>query len=171
MAALALVEDLNVFEHGVGEFDAGGASFGGWEARWDQTRAYGSGLDQLDSGSVIDLVEAEARTRLDAAHDYFVGLRTAMSNRRVYSLYAMCRSTMEACAFATWVFDPAAEPAERLLRGLLLRERSLRMAELTPGVARGSLRRAGCAGLHKIIRRIERVIEGEPGVCLMSPVR
>ena len=127
MAALAVVEDLNVFEHGVGEFDAGGASFGGWEAHWDQTRAYGSGLDQLDSGSVIDVVEAEARTRLDAAHDYFVGLRTAMSNRRVYSLYAMCRSTMEACAFATWVFDPAAEPAERLLRGLLLRERSLRM--------------------------------------------
>lgn len=92
---------------------------------WEQTQASGSGLAQLDSGSVVDVVQLEARTRIDAVHDYFAVMRTAMSNRRVYSLYAICRSTIEACAFATWVFDPAAEPAERLLRGLKLRKRSL----------------------------------------------
>ena len=92
---------------------------------WDQTQAYGSGLAQFDSGSVVDVVHLEARARIDAVHDYFAVMRTAMSNRRVYSLYAICRSTIEACAFATWVFDPAAEPAERLLRGMLLRKRSL----------------------------------------------
>ena len=48
-----------------------------------------------------------------------------MRTRSVYSLYVMCRSTIEACAFATWVFDPRVEPAEQLLRGLLLREQSL----------------------------------------------
>ena len=60
-----------------------------------------------------------------AVHDYFAVVRTAMSSRRVYSLYVICRSTIEACAFATWVFDPTAEPAERLLRGLQLRQQSL----------------------------------------------
>ena len=92
---------------------------------WDQTQAYGSGLDQLDSGSVVDVAKLEARARIDAVHDHFAVMRTAMSNRRVYSLYAICRSTIEACAFATWIFDPAAEPAERLLRGMQLRKRSL----------------------------------------------
>ena len=92
---------------------------------WEQTQAYGSDLDQLDAGSVIDVVKSEAHTRIDAVHDYFAVMRTAMSNRRVYSLYAICRSAIEACAFATWVFDPGAEPTERLLRGLLLRKRSL----------------------------------------------
>ena len=49
-------------------------------------------------------------------------LRSAMRTRRVYSLYAMCRATIEACAFASWVLDPDIEPAERLLRGLHLRK-------------------------------------------------
>ena len=92
---------------------------------WEQTQAYGSGLVQFDAGSVVDVVKLEVRVRIDAVHDHFAVLRTAMSNRRVYSLYAICRSTIEACAFATWVLDPAAEPAERLLRGLLLNKRSL----------------------------------------------
>ena len=92
---------------------------------WDKTQTYASGLAQLDAGSVVDVAYLEARARIDAVHDYFAVMRTAMSNRRVYSLYAICRSTIEACAFATWVFDPAAEPTERLLRGLLLRKRSL----------------------------------------------
>ena len=92
---------------------------------WEQTRAYTNGASQLSVGSVIDVVEVEARTRLNAVHDHFAVLRMAMSTRRVYSLYAICRSTIEACAFATWVFDPAAEPAERLARGLLLTKQSL----------------------------------------------
>ena len=92
---------------------------------WEQTQTYGSGLVQFDDSSVVDAAQLEARARIDAVHDYFAVMRTAMSNRRVYSLYAVCRSTIEACAFATWVFDPAAEPAERLLRGLHLRKRSL----------------------------------------------
>ena len=92
---------------------------------WEQTQVYASGLAQFDAGSVVDVANLEARARIDAVHDYFAVMRTAMSNRRVYSLYAICRSTIEACAFATWVFDPAAEPAERLLRGLQLRRRSL----------------------------------------------
>ncbi|MCY4631391.1 MAG: hypothetical protein OXE75_11005 [bacterium] len=94
---------------------------------WEQTRAYASGLAQFDAGSVVDVANLEARTRINAVHDYFAVMRTAMSNRRVYSLYAICRSTIEACAFATWVFDPAAESAERVLRGLQLRKRALRI--------------------------------------------
>ncbi len=92
---------------------------------WAQTRAYGNGVGQIDSGSVIHVVEAEAQLRLDAVHDYFVGLRGATWTSSVYSLHALCRSTIEACAFAAWVFDPDAAPAERLLRGLMLREQWL----------------------------------------------
>ena len=92
---------------------------------WAQTRAYGSGVGQIDSGSVMHVAEAEAQFRLDAVHDYFVGLRGAMWTRSVYSLYALCRSTIEACAFAAWVFDPDVASAERLLRGLMLREQWL----------------------------------------------
>ena len=92
---------------------------------WALTRAYGSGVGQIDSGSVTHVAEAEAQLRLDAVHDYFVGLRGAMWTRSVYSLHALCRSTIEACAFAAWVFDPDAAPAERLLRGLMLRKQWL----------------------------------------------
>ena len=92
---------------------------------WAQTRAYGSGVGQIDSGSVVHVAGAEAQLRLDAVHDYFVGLRGAMWTRSVYSLYALCRSTIEACAFASWVLDPDAAPEERLLRGLMLREQWL----------------------------------------------
>ena len=94
---------------------------------WGQTRAYGSSFVELGSLTVVDVAEVEARTRLNAVHDYFGGLRTAMSNRRVYSLYALCRSTIEACAFATWIYDPAAHPAAQLVRALLLAEQSLGM--------------------------------------------
>ena len=76
--------------------------------------------------AVVELHEGTLNeVLLDAVHDYFAVLRMAMSNRRVYSLYAICRSTIEACAFATWVLDPDAEPAQRLLRGLLLTKQSL----------------------------------------------
>lgn len=92
---------------------------------WALTRAYGGKLGPVGAGGVSQVVEAEAQLRLDAVHDYFVGLRTAMRTRSVYSLYVMSRSTIEACAFAAWVFDPRVEPAEQLLRGLLLREQSL----------------------------------------------
>ena len=95
------------------------------DSPWAQTRACPNGAAPLSVGSVSDVAELQARTRINAVHDYFAVLRMAMSSRRVYSLYAICRSTIEACAFATWVLDPAAEPAERLLRGLLLAKQSL----------------------------------------------
>ena len=37
----------------------------------------------------------------------------------------LSRATIEASAFATWVYDPAIEPEERVLRGLLLRAEHL----------------------------------------------
>ena len=92
---------------------------------WSRTRAQASSAPRVDPGGVAGVVEAEAKLRIDAVHDYFVGLRSAMRTRSVYSLHVMCRSTIEACAFSAWIFDPAAEPAERLLRGLLLRRQSL----------------------------------------------
>ena len=94
---------------------------------WSLTRKFERGLAPLGSGRVIHVVQAEGNLRLDAAHDFFGVLRAATRTRNVYSLYVMCRATIEACAFATWVFDPEAEPAERLLRGLLLRQQSLKM--------------------------------------------
>lgn len=92
---------------------------------WALARAHGGQLAPVGAGSVSHVVEAEAQLRLDAVHDYFAGLRAAMRTRSVYSLYVMCRSTIEACAFAAWIFDPEVEPAEQLLRGLLLLEKSL----------------------------------------------
>ena len=92
---------------------------------WALARTYGDQLAPVGGDSVRHIVEAEAQLRLDALHDYFAGLTAAMRTRRVYSLHVMCRSTIEACAFASWVFDPEVEPAEQLLRGLLLRVQSL----------------------------------------------
>lgn len=111
---------------------------------WAQTRAYSSGVGLIDSGSVIHVAEAEAQLRLDALQDYFVGLRGAMWTRSVYSLHALCRSTIEACAFAAWVFDPDAAPAERLLRGLMLRgqwlhEHQRALVKMTEAGRRGEL--------------------------------
>ena len=96
------------------------------DSPWGLTRAHERGLAPLGSGRVIHVVEAEGNLRLDAAHDFFGVLRAATRTQNVYSLYVMCRATIEACAFATWVFDPEAEPAERLLRGLLLRQQSVK---------------------------------------------
>ena len=92
---------------------------------WALARACGGQLATVGGVSVRHIVEAEAQLRLDALHDYFAGLSAAMRTRRVYSLHVMCRSTIEACAFAAWVFDPDIEPPEHLLRGLLLQEQSL----------------------------------------------
>ena len=93
---------------------------------WSQTRAHPAAGTLIDPGSAVEVVESELRLRLYAVHDYFVGLRTATTTRSVYSLHVLSRSTIEACAFASWVFDPAARPAERLLRGLQLTQDPLR---------------------------------------------
>ena len=93
---------------------------------WGHTRACPGAARQVGPGSAVEVVESEARMRVYAVHDYFVGLRAAMGARSPYSLYVMCRATIEACAFATWVFDPAARPEERLLRGLRLAREPLR---------------------------------------------
>lgn len=126
---------------------------------WAQTQACANGAAPLSVGSVSDMAALQARTRINAAHDYFAVLRMAMSNRRVYSLYAICRSTIEACAFATWVLDPAAEPAQRLLRGLLLTRQSLdkqlrSMRELQEDPY-GELDAAGLADLAETRSRTE----------------
>ncbi len=93
---------------------------------WSDTRTYPGAATQAGPGSAVEVVESEARLRVYAVHDYFVGLRTTTGTRSAYSLYVMCRATIEACAFATWVFDPAARPEERLLRGLRLAAEPLR---------------------------------------------
>ncbi len=92
---------------------------------WALARTYGGRFAHVGGGTASHVVEAEAQLRLDVLHDYFGGLTAAMRTRRVFSLHVMCRSTIEACAFAVWVFDPGVEPAEQLLRGLQLREQSL----------------------------------------------
>ena len=136
---------------------------------WAQTRAYGSGVGQIDSGSVVHVAGAEAQLRLDAVHDYFVGLRGAMWTRSVYSLHALCRSTIEACAFAAWVFDPGAAPAERHLRGLMLREQWLddhrKALDRMVGAGRpGELDVADIAQARSVtaidLSDVQRVIEG-----------
>jgi len=88
---------------------------------WDATRALKPTLEQAGHRDIIPMVEAEAKLRLETARDYFHGIRAAARTRRAYSLYALCRATIEACAFASWLFDPDADPAERLLRGMQLR--------------------------------------------------
>ncbi len=92
---------------------------------WHDTQEYGTWLEQVGPINVCDLAEVEALLRFYAAHDYFDGLRAVTRTRRVYSLYILCRSTIEACAFAAWIFDPTKKPATRLLRGLLLQKQSL----------------------------------------------
>lgn len=91
---------------------------------WNQSRAHSAASVRIGSGSAVDLLEAEARLRLEAIQDYFVALRAAMRTRSVYSLHVMCRTAIEACAFSAWVFDPVAVPEERLLRGLILSKQS-----------------------------------------------
>ena len=103
---------------------------------WALTRQRESSDAMVGSGRAIHVADAEASLRLDAIHDYFVVLRAATTTRSVYGLHVMCRATIEACAFSTWMLDPAAEPAERLLRGLLLREEAL-------GRSLSSMRQAG----------------------------
>ena len=93
---------------------------------WSDTRTHPGAATQAGPGSAVEVVESEARLRVYAVHDYFVALRTTTGTRSAYSLYVMCRATIEACAFATWVFDPAARPEERLLRGLRLAAEPLR---------------------------------------------
>ena len=95
------------------------------DSPWEQTRAYGDGLGQVGPLGVTQIVDAEARLRIDMLQDYFVGLRATMQTRRVYSLHVLCRSAIEACAFSAWIFDPNVDPAERALRGILLGRQSL----------------------------------------------
>ena len=95
------------------------------DSPWGQTLAYESGLAPLEVGRVIHVVKAEGSERLHTTHDFFAVLRSAVRSRSVYALYVLCRATIEACAFASWVFDPRAEAAERLLRGLLLRKQAM----------------------------------------------
>ena len=97
----------------------------GADSPWAKTSAHELANEQIGPVLAIHIAAAEAQLRLDAVHDYFKMLRAATTSRSAYSLYVLCRATVEACAFSTWVFDPTAEPGERLLRGLLLRKRAL----------------------------------------------
>lgn len=92
---------------------------------WDRSRSHPYAELPVGPVRVIDVVEPEARLRLEAVHDYFGALHAATRTRSAYSLYVICRSIIEARAFSAWVFNPQVEPEERLLRGLLLREQSL----------------------------------------------
>lgn len=92
---------------------------------WAQTSAHDTANEPIGPVLAIHIAAAEAQLRLEAVNDYFKMLRAATTTRSAYSLHVLCRATVEACAFSTWVFDPTAEPAERLLRGLLLRKKAL----------------------------------------------
>ena len=96
------------------------------DSPWEQTQVHGRSFARLSSVSVSQLAKAEGELRLELIHDYFAGLRAVARTRCVYSLYVVCRSTIEACAFTTWVYNPRVQPGERILRGLLLREQSLK---------------------------------------------
>lgn len=89
---------------------------------WEATQALAARQEQSGHNSIIHVATSEAALRFDAVEDHFFMLRAAMRTRRVYSLYAMCRATIEACAFASWVLDPDIGPSERLLRGMYLRK-------------------------------------------------
>lgn len=92
---------------------------------WEATRALEPALVQAGHHDIIPMVEFEVRLRLETARDNFHGIRAAARTRRAYSLYALSRATIEACAFASWVLDPDTNPAERLLRGMLLRRQGV----------------------------------------------
>ena len=96
------------------------------DSPWGQTLAYESGLAPLGATRVIHVAKAEGSERLHTTRDFFAVLPSAVRTRNVYALHVLCRATIEACAFASWVFDPRAEAAERLLRGLLLKEQAMR---------------------------------------------
>ncbi len=68
---------------------------------WSQTRAHPAADTQVGPGSAIDLVETELHLRLYAVHDYFVGLRAVTGTRSPCSLHVLCRTTIDACAYAT----------------------------------------------------------------------
>ena len=93
---------------------------------WEQTQVHGRGFAKLASASVSQLAKAEGELRLELIHDHFAGLLAVTRTRCVYSLYVICRSTIDACAFTTWVYNPRVKPGERILRGLLLREQALK---------------------------------------------
>lgn len=92
---------------------------------WEATQSLADRLEHSGHSGIIHIAKSEAALRLDAVEDQFFMLRAAMRTRRAYSLHAMCRATIEACAFASWVLDPDIEPAERLLRGLHLRQEAM----------------------------------------------
>ncbi len=92
---------------------------------WEQTQTFGRNFVRVGPLSLGQLANLEGELRLEAAQDYFAGLRSTARTRSVYSVYVLSRSTIEACAFAAWVFDTGVKPGERLLRGLLLRKKSL----------------------------------------------
>ena len=96
------------------------------DSPWGQTMAYESGLAPLGVTRVIHVAKAEGSERLHTTRDFFAVLPSVVRTQNVYALHVLCRATIEACAFASWVFDPRAEAAERLLRGLLLKEQAMR---------------------------------------------
>ena len=92
---------------------------------WALTHKYANSCGAPGPPNVIHPVEVEAKYRFEAMQDFFAGMQTVMRTRQAYSLHVLSRSAIEACAFATWVFDPDIEPEERVLRGLLLRAEHL----------------------------------------------
>lgn len=92
---------------------------------WSETSTHELAEAQVGPLSVMSAVNAEAKLRVEAVQDYFAGLQALTRTRSVYSLHVLSRSVIEACAFASWLFDPEAEPVHRLLRGLMLRKEAL----------------------------------------------
>ena len=93
---------------------------------WALTDGYVNSCEVPEAEHLIYAVKSEGEYRIEAMQDFFAGMQTAMRTRQVYSLYVLSRATIEASAFAVWVYDPAIEPEERVLRGLLLRAEHLK---------------------------------------------
>ena len=53
---------------------------------WEAARALEPALEQAGHRHVVPMVEAEAKLRLETAHDYFHGMRAAARTRSAYSL-------------------------------------------------------------------------------------
>lgn len=92
---------------------------------WSETNAHQFADTLAGPLSVMSTVDAEAKLRVEAMQDYFAGLQALTRTRSVYSLIVLSRSAIEACAFASWLFEPEVEPSQRLLRGLKLTKQAL----------------------------------------------
>ena len=72
---------------------------------WALTEEYVNSCEEPEPEHLIYAVKSEGEYRIESMQDFFAGLQPAMRTRQVYSLYVLSRATIEASAFATWVYE------------------------------------------------------------------